>query len=467
MILMIQHFVDREEELNFLESKFKKDEANLIIIYGRRRVGKTELLKKFLENKQGVYFLCTRDSISENLKELKRKFAEFTGKEYFLKLEITSFYELFKYFAEEIGDKKVVIVLDEFPYLIELNRGIISQFQKIWDEILSKKKVMLILCGSSIGMMENEVLGYKSPLYGRRTGQWKVTPLKFRYLKSFFPGYDIESLIKVWGICGGIPYYLKQFDPEKDVYQNIKEKVLRKGEVLYSEPLILLREEFREPRTYMIILKYIALGYNTYGKLISVTGIERGNLSRYLATLEETHIIKHLLPLGQRKRGIYTISDQFFNFWFRFVYPNISDLEVGLVDVVFKKIKKNLNTYFGFVFENLILDLIKLKDIKIPIEFNAVEKWWHKDKEIDIIALNENTKEILFCECKWSDKVDAMKVIKDLYEKSRYVQWNNEDRREYFAIFAKSFKRRIEEYEGRRVYCWDLGSIEKLIKIHS
>jgi AAA+ ATPase superfamily predicted ATPase len=280
IILMLQQFVDRNQELDFLEKKYLENSAQLIIIYGRRRVGKTELIKKFLQGKKGIYFLCSRDSITENIKELKRKFSEFTKKEYFLKLDIDSFFDLFKYFVDEIKEERVTIVFDEFPYLIELSKGVVSTFQKTWDELLKDKKVFLILCGSSIGMMETEVLGYKSPLYGRRTGEWKVEPFKLKDMLSVFRNFSLDQIFQFWSIFGATPFYLNQINPNFSLEENIKIKILSKGEVLYNEPIILLREEFREPRTYTLILKYLSLGYNTLGELSSITGIDKGNLSK-------------------------------------------------------------------------------------------------------------------------------------------------------------------------------------------
>lgn len=441
---MIQLFVNRKVELEFLERKYSEDASNFIVIYGKRRVGKTELIKRFLRNKKGTYILCTIDSVEENIREMKQKFYELTGKEYFLKLETKSFFDLFKYAAEELKETKTAIIIDEFPYLIELDTGVVSVFQKVWDEALANTKVFLVLCGSSIGMMETEVLGYKSPLYGRRTGDWKVEPLKFVDIKHFFENYSTEELIKTWSVCGGTPFYLAKMDSVLSVEENIKQKILKKGEVLYNEPMVLLKEEFREPKTYTLILKYISLGYNTHGELSSITGIEKGNLSKYLSVLEETRIIKYVLPLGQRRRGIYAIDDRFFNFWFRFVYPNLSDLEIGLVDEVFSKISKDLNSYYGASFESLIFEKIRLKEIS-GVFFDEVRKWWHKDKEIDIVALNEEQKEILFCECKWKENVDAGKVLRELKEKAKFVQWHNDERKERYAIFARSFKEKFKE----------------------
>ncbi|MCK5722204.1 MAG: ATP-binding protein, partial [Gammaproteobacteria bacterium] len=342
---MIQHFVNRKLELEFLNKKYAKKSPQMVILYGKRRVGKTELTKKFMEGKKGTYILCTNDSMKENIEEMKKKFYELTGKEYFLNLEVSSFFDLFKYLSQEMEEEKAVVVIDEFPYLIELNRGVVSVFQKIWDELLVHNNLFIIICGSSVGMMETEVLGYKSPLYGRRTGEWSVKPMMFKHINHFFDNYNTAELFRIWAMCGGVPFYLHKLDQSLSVEENIKQMILTKGEVLYNEPRVLLKEEFREPRTYTLILKYLSLGYNRQGEISSVTGIEKGNLSKYLSVLEKLHIIEHILPLGMRKRGIYEINDQFFRFWFRFVYPNRSDLEIGLVDEVFSRISTQLNSY--------------------------------------------------------------------------------------------------------------------------
>lgn len=453
---MIQQFGDRKPELKFLEEKYSEKSSQLIIIYGRRRIGKTELIKKFWGGKKGCYILCTRDSLLENLKEMRRKFFELTGKEYLLKVEVDSFFELFRHMAGEIKGRAVIVV-DEFPYLIELQKGVVSTFQKIWDELLKDKNVFLILCGSSVGMMETEVLGYRSPLYGRRTGEWKVGPLKFSDLKEFFGEFSAENLVKVWCICGGTPFYLVQMDPRASVEENIKTKILRKGEVLYSEPKVLLREEFREPKTYALILKYLSLGHNTHGELSSVTGLEKGNLSKYLSVLEETGLVKHVLPLGKRKGGIYTIVDPFFNFWFRFVYPNSSDLEIGLVDEVYSRISTQLNSYFGQMFEQLVGELVRAKEVSLPFSFTEVRRWWWGDKEIDLVVLNDRTGEILLAECKWQDGVNAKKVLSELREKAEFVDWKKKRRKEYYAIFAKSFREKVKE---KGTLLFDLSGLE-------
>ena len=443
-IFMIHKFVDRKLELEFLEKRYRSNEAEMIVIYGRRRIGKTEIIKNFLKNKESVYILCTKDSIKENLEEFKRKFYKLTGKRYFLDLKTESFYDLFSYFVDEMGDKRFVLALDEFPYLIELDKGIASTFQKIWDELLSKTKIFLIICGSSIGLMETEVIGYKSPLYGRRTGEWRVTPLRFRYINEFFPSYDKESLVKVWCILGGTPFYLKQFDPNLDVDTNIKEKILTKGQILYNEPRVIMREEFREPRVYINVLKHISLGYTSIGKLSSATGLDKGNISKYLSVLEENDIVEHILPLGKRKRGIHIISDPYFNFWFRFVYPNLSELEIGNIEEVFSIISQEINTYYGMMFERLVFEILSNHELRLPINIQRVHKWWHKDREIDVIAVNYSNREIAFFEVKWKnlEYSEALKILKHLKETAQHVKWYNESRKEFYGIFSKSIKKK-------------------------
>ena len=446
---MIQPFINRESELHFLNQNYAKNAPQMIVLYGKRRIGKTELIKKFMEDKEGVYILCTNDSMKENINEMKSKFCNLTGKEYFSDLDISSLYDLFRYLSQEMGTGNAVIAIDEFPCLIEINRGIVSVFQKIWDEILVNTNIFLIICGSSTGMMETEVLSYKSPLYGRRTGEWNVSPMSFKHLKHFFSNYNTADLFRIWAVCGGVPFYLQKCDNLLSVDENIRQMILTKGEVLYNEPGILLKEEFREPRIYGLILKYLSLGYTRQGEIASVTGIEKGNLSKYLSVLENLHIIEHIIPLGKRKQGIYEINDQFFRFWFRFVYPNRSDLEIGLVDEVFSQISTQLNTYYGKEFERLVIEQIRLKELPLPFPFTEVKRWWHNEQEIDIVVLNQDTNDILFVECKWKvlDERDAKRVLTNLKKKSEYVQWKNDSRREYYGLVAKKIegKERLRE----------------------
>ncbi len=465
---MNQRFVDRKEELEFLERFYKKGKSSLIIIYGRRRVGKTELIKNFIASKNSVYYLCERQPVQKNVEKFKEIVAEKLGEEWLKDISARDFESVFKAVERRLREEKIIIVFDEFPYLIEMDRGVVSQFQKIWDEILKNTKTLLILCGSSIGMMETEVLGYRSPLYGRRSAQWKLTELEIRFLKDFFPFYDFESILYTYSILGGIPLYLLKFDPRKSVFENVKEQFLWKGGFLYEEAENLLRQEFREPRNYMLILRAIAEGKRKLGEISNETGLDKSAVSRYLATLETVKFVDYELPVtesSKSKKRLYYLSDNYLNFWFKFIYPNKWLVEEGFGERVLEKIKSEFPQFFSGVFERLCRKIVLRK-----FDFARAGRQWGKIPEtrevyeIDILALNDQTKEILFAECKWQEKVNAKKICKELAEKAQYVQWHNAKRKESFAIFAKSFSKKICEFEGKKVYCFDLRDLEKLFE---
>ncbi|EDY34588.1 Archaeal ATPase family [Aciduliprofundum boonei T469] len=447
---MIPQFVDRERELEYLRKLYEKGGFSLVVIYGRRRVGKTALIKEFLDGKKGCYVLLTNESMRENIKYLKECLAESMGREYYKRLDVDNFYDLFKYV--EFGDEKFVMVLDEFPYLLEISRGLLSVFQKIVDEILADKNVMLILSGSSLSMMESDVLGYRSPLYGRNVNVWKLQPFDFRTIYKIFG--DIEQGAEVFFVFGNIPYYLNFYDSSKSLEENIRESVLTKDMGLYDEPLILLREEFRESRIYRLILKYLSLGYRTIGKLCSATGMDKSNISKYLDTLKETRLVEQIIPFGKKRGSIYELSDPFMDFWFRYAYPHRGALEMGDVEKVLSIFKREKNQYFGHKFEKLIMHLLKLGIFPELREYGEFTRWWHKGTEIDIVGVRENT--LLVGECKWKDGVDGARVIKELKDKARGIGWKGKIE---YAIFARSFSSKPSN-----AYAYSLENIEKLLR---
>ena len=457
--MITKTFIDRENELEALEERYKKKSFEFVPIYGRRRVGKTELILQFIKNKKSVYFLATSGSKKENIMRFKQAARKVVD----LSPIREEWEDIFKYIKEKVKGR-IIIAIDEFPYLLESEQGVSSIFQRIIDTILKDSNIFLILCGSSLGMMYKEVLTYKAPLYGRRTGQIHLKPLNFRDAAKFFHRKSLEEIIKIYSVCGGMPAYLKEFTENRDIFLLIREKILEKDAILREEPMFLLRMEFRDPKIYSSILTAISLGNRTLGKIINYCGFpNKTGIMPYLYNLEYLEYVEREIPVTEKprsKKGLYFIKDYFFDFWFKFVRPNTSLLEQS-ADEVIKKIKEKFNLHVSYAFENICRELLFY--IK-PIKFTRVGKWWHKDREIDIVALNEKTKEILFGECKWQSKVNALKIAKELAEKAKEVQWYNKERKESFAIFAKSFSKRIEEFEGKKVYCFDLRDLEKVFR---
>jgi len=456
-------FVNRNEELELLENKYNSNNFELIVIYGRRRIGKTELVKRFIKDKDSIYYLCRETTPIDNIRSFKEVSNDIINLDH-----IKDDWEaIFKYISEKIN-KKLVIVLDEFPYLIKSEPTTVSIFQRIVDLYLKYTKIKLILLGSSISIIEKDVLSYNSPLYGRITAQLKIKPLKFKHCVELLQK-DIENSIKIYGICGGVPLYLKEFVDKKDFWDLIKTKVLSPTSILREDAIFLLSQEFREPSKYFSILEAISLGKKTLGEIISFSGFkDKTSISPYINRLLFLEIIEKIKPILTKnpKKGLYEIKDEYLRFYFRYIYPNLSLIEEDVFDI--PRIKKDYNSYLGRVFEKICKEIIieLMKSSKLPMT-TKIGPYWDKNVEIDLLALNESSKKLLAIECKWKDNIDPKKICKSLIDKLDYVQWYNNDRKEYLCIFAKSFKEKINEFEGYKVFCYDLKDIEKIVNLKS
>ena len=443
---MITDFKNREEELKTLNQEYKKTTFSFYPIYGRRRIGKTELIKQFIKNKPHIYYLATEGTEKENITNFKKAAENIIN----LSMIKDDFEEIFKYVKNTLK-KRTIIVIDEFPFLTKANKAISSKFQRIIDLHLKKSNIFLILCGSSVSMMYKNILGYKAPLYGRRTGQIELKPFTFKNIKKIL-NKPTEECIKIYGICGGIPFYLKEFTEKKDIYKLINEKIFSNTSILNKEVIFLLREEIDEISRYASITTAVALGYTKLGEIMNYCGLkEKLNIAPYLNVLERIGIIEKETPITSKKRakGIYKIKDQFFRFYFHYIRPNESIIENDK-QTALKILKKDYNSFLGNVFERISKEFIiaKHKPTKIG-------SWWHKDKEIDIVAINEIKKQIIFLECKWK-KINynqTLKIIKDLKEKAKHVKWLNKSRKEKYGVIAKTIEKKNElRKKGFHVY---------------
>ena len=454
--------INRIRELNFLIDKFQERSAQLIVLWGRRRVGKTFLLKSFCDGHPAIYFLATKSATKDQLAQLSEAVSDFFHDDLLAMRPFSKWEELFVYLKEK-GTEKFALVIDEFPYLISAEPAITSIFQKGWDEFLvHNAHVMLVLNGSSISMMENEVLNASSPLYGRRTGQWKLEPLKLKDIAEFFPETDLIGLIEIYSVIGGVPFYAHFFDHTKSLRENIQDKILRKGEVLYAEVDFLLREEFKQSRSYAPILLAIAAGNHKFGKISSQTGADKSNLTKYLFILSQLGIVYREVPITERfpeksKRGLYFISDPFINFWFQFVWPNLRHLEMERVDFVWReKIEPQFDHYVSMNCEKVILSA--LEDIQGDIlgEYERVGRYWDKNVEIDILGIDDQTKTALFGEIKWSRNLVDVNVFRDLEKKSETIDMLKDFRKSFLLISKSGFTPRLEAMADGKLLLLDL-----------
>ena len=320
---MLDKFINRFEELNALENKYKSDKAEFVVLYGRRRVGKTELIRHFCRDKPHIYLLATESSEAEQLREFSLKIGRHFDEDLLLKNPFSRWEDLFDYLSDK-AKERLILVIDEVPYLTKSNKALPSLLQKAWDENLRDTRIFLILCGSSIGMMERAVLGYKSPLYGRRTSSIELNPMLFKGVVEFFPNNSLKEHVELYSVLGGMPAYLQQFSEDKNLLDNIRENILAKGSFLYEEIEFILKEELREPRTYFTVLLNLALGKTKVNDIATAMNMDRNKISRYLSTLQNLRIIDRQVPITEKlpyksRKGIYTLNDKFFEFWFRYI----------------------------------------------------------------------------------------------------------------------------------------------------
>ncbi|ELY92308.1 ATPase [Natrialba hulunbeirensis JCM 10989] len=432
-------FYDREDELTALETAYGSPDNAFYVVYGRRRVGKTALLKEFCAGRPHLYYLAAQEAESRQ----REKFVEQIADGFDERVpRIDGWDDAFEYLGEKLKSEERVVVIDEFPYLIEENESLPSYIQAFVDEQLQHTDSMLVLCGSSVSVMESEVLGHESPLYGRRTGQIDLQPFSFQQACEVI-SYDIGDAIRSYSVTGGTPLYLTLFDYEQSLAENIQTHVLSPTAVLYNEPEFLLRTELRNPARYLSILEAVALGHTTPNEISGATGIDSGPLSKYLQTLRQLRLLKRTVPVTaskqKSKRSRYRVADEFLRFWFRFVEPNRSSIEEAPSLVFDGTIEPDLPRHVATTFEDVcteaVWELIRRGEFN---PYSAVGRWWYGEDEVDIVGLAPEADRLLLAECKWTSDPVGHGLVDDLRTKAESVRWGPDDRTEQFALFSKS-----------------------------
>lgn len=438
-------FVNRVEELARLQGRYASERAELFVLYGRRRVGKTELLREFCRDKAHIFFVATLSSDSDQLAAFSQQVWLYTHAEVADGFTFPSWEAAFKALADLPG--RPIVVIDEITYLIAGNKAIPSVLQKVWDAQLSRSKVLLILCGSYIGLIEREILDYQAALYGRRSGGELLQPLDLPAVAAFFPEYSPVELIESWAVLGGMPYYLSLFSNRQDLFTNIRTHILHPQGTLYDEPLLLLVEELREPRNYFSILRAIAAGHTRLNAIAQAAGVgDSRATSRYLYILQQLRVVRRLVPITERKpekskKGIYQIEDAFLHFWFRFVHPYRGSLELGLGDAIMSgRVEPAFDGFVGRALEEAAQGYVTrlARRRQLPFLPERIGRWWRADAEIDVVAISDSEQAVLVGECKWSVKPVGMNVLLDLQRKAKMLQSESGSRHVTYALFAKS-----------------------------
>jgi AAA+ ATPase superfamily predicted ATPase len=464
-------FIDRQNELQQLSDLYNSDQGVLFILYGRRRVGKTELLHAFCAEKPHIFFISTLSADSEQLASLSQQIWGFDHSETPEGFSFPSWEAAFRALGNLPG--RPVVVLDEFTYLISGNKAIPSILQKVWDERLRNSRVMLVLCGSYIGLKETEVLGYNAPLYGRRTNSVLLQALDLPASALFYPKYSPEEQFLAWVVVGGMPYYLTTFSDRQTPLANIRRHILdAHSGSLYSEPRLLLMEELREPRNYFSLLRAIAQGNTRLNEIAQASGIGSGpTVARYLDILQQMRLITRRVPATESqpektKRGLYQINDHFLRFWFRYVHPNQGSLELGLCDTILaQRIKPDLDHFAAVAFEEAAREYIaaRAQAGKLPFLPERIGSWWSRSGELDVLAISPAEHTALVGECKWSVNPVGMNILEDLKIRSaKMIQESNIEHIHYVLFSRKGFTDALMKQASRE----DVGlfTVEDLVK---
>lgn len=447
--------IDRKKELELLENIWKNKKNSFLVLYGRRRIGKTTLLKEFIKNKEGLFYIA-EDTIKTNqITEFKIALGNYLNDEFMQTQNFDSWSGLFTYLSKTINkNKKFFIWIDEFSYLIKNDKSITSTLQKFIDHTLRESNIHLLTSGSLFGIMKEEVLSHSSPLYGRRTNEILLEEIPTKYNFEFLENMNFINSLQTIMVCGGVPQYLQIANSYNNFNDFIEKEFFTKTGYFFRELTFLLSAEFKEIRTYFAILNAISYGNVKPGEIANFIGMNARSIYPYLELLIIYGFIKKEVTFDRPKEGIYTIKDSFIDFWFNFTYKNRTSIERE----TYKLSKQDLSIFFGKRFEELIRDNLHYF---FNDNFNNIARWWYKEIEIDICAINENSKLILFGECKYKDNVDAKQILEELKEKTKHVKWNNETRLQKYVIFAKSFK--DKNIAGVKLY--DLKDMEEILKV--
>ncbi|NCN23944.1 MAG: ATP-binding protein [Candidatus Pacebacteria bacterium] len=434
-------FINRANELKKLNKLWDEKAAQLLVIHGKRRVGKTELIKQFIKDGKGIYFLADKRTHKEQLSEFARVVGNYFDDDFVSKKGFSDWLEAFLYLKEKSKSQRFVVALDEYPYLVETDAATSSLFQKIWDEYIKETNIYLILCGSSMSIMESELLSYKAQLYGRLTGQLLIEPMDYLASQKFFPNKSFEEFMSFYSVTGGMPAYMEQFAKYGSAVEAVEELCWDKQGLYHNEVNNVLKQELRTPNNYFAILKAISWGKTQPSEIANSTGLDAQLVNKYMETLINLQFVKREVPVTEDKphksrKGLYILTESFVRFWFQYVYAFNSDLEIGNITQTKKRFAKHSHVLEEVVFEQVSRDFI-LHNQKLLFPLDSFGRYWDSQTEIDGLGFNHELKRAVFLEAKWSNSKMADTELTKLYAKAASLK-EFEEYEKYFVLSNKA-----------------------------
>ena len=436
-------FYCREEELRLMNRRFEKGRFECIVIYGRRRVGKTALINEFCKDKPTIYFSALNASSQENLEALSKAIYTCNNPNTTASPTYHSYDDALDEITAMATQQRLVFVIDEYPYLAKAEKSFSSRLQHIIDHQWQDSKLYLILCGSSMSFMEYQVLGYESPLYGRRTAQFKIQALTYREMTQLHPELKLEAQALLYGITGGIPHYSNKLDVEGDLDEAILDNLFSTSSYLFEEPENLLKQELREPAIYNSVITAVAGGASRMNEISTKVGLESSICGKYINILLELGILRKETPITEKsgRKTIYMIDDNFFRFWYRFVPKNMSIISAGRMSTVYEQaVKKYYPDYMGLIFEKMCQEYLNRYAKDLPIMLSSIGQWWgtdsaaRKEIQIDIVGTAVDGDEFIIGSCKYRNEpigIDELQLIRS------YASVFRKNGTFYYYIFSK------------------------------
>lgn len=424
----MSHFYCREQELKKLNARYEDADFECAIIYGRRRVGKTALINEFCKGKPTIFYSALNTTEKENLESLSKAIMSYEHPE----MESAPVFRDYDAALAEITalaqKQRLIFVIDEYPYLAKAKPAMSAMLQHLIDHRWSDTKLFLVVCGSSMSFMEHQVLGQESPLYGRRTCQFKIEPLDYRDTAVFHPELSLEDNALIYGITGGVPHYINKLNVKKDVQEALRTNLFDRSGYLYEEPANLLKQELREPAFYNAIIKAIAEGASRLNEIVSKVGETSSTCMNYLKTLMELGIVRKETPITEKpgKKTIYMLADNFFRFWYRFVPANINAIDSGRIEDIYEvAVQQHIPHYMGLIYEQMCREYLLYYAKQLPIPLAEVGQWWGTDSvkkkqvQIDIVGVPSTGDEYIIGSCKYRNEkigVDELELLREYAE---------------------------------------------------
>ena len=446
------NFFGRNQELALLDNLQQRDGAQMLILYGRRRIGKTALITQWTQNRlleqEYLYWMATQTSTTNQLRDFSQAILRFIEPDVPIapSFSYESWETALARVAQLARERRFVLVLDEITYAMQANPELPSLIQRAWDHSLKETNLFLILTGSLAGIIQRSALDYQAPLYGRATAKLKLQPLSFGTLNALLPAMTTEQRAAVYAITGGIPAYLELFDDTITIIQNLRDHFITPTNVMLNDAVFLLREQIDEPRNYMALLEAIANGGRKLADIAKLAGLERSNANKYLTVLRELGYIERIVPATvqrpeRSRQGRYVFTDAYLRFYFRFLRPYLGDIERGRFNRAINLLNDHLTNFIGLhTFEELCREWLNEKADRDELVFSIdrVGSHWSKIAQIDVVGINWRTKQILFGECKWGHQPVDRKVIDKLVTQSAKALPSKGNWQQAYIFFSRA-----------------------------